>query len=84
MSPVGADEIAGGGDDVAGVGRLETLRLHLVESIDADSPADQAHGVASRVSTALAALSEVDPSQLDAARAAGSHLASPRRPRRRP
>ena len=67
MSSVGVDEIAGAGGDPAGVGRLEAIRLRLVESIDADPPADRARGVAARASTALAAVSEVDPSQLDAA-----------------
>ena len=71
MGSVGVDEIAGGGGDLGGAdrggaGRVEAIRLRLVASIDADSPADRAHHAASRAATALAAVADVDPSQLDA------------------
>ncbi len=65
MSSVGIDEIAGGGGDRGGVDRLEAIRLRLVASIEAEPPADRAHDAVSRAATALAAVSDVDPSQLD-------------------
>ena len=51
---------------MAGVESLESIRLRLVESIDADPPADRARGVAARASAALAQLGDVDPAGLDA------------------
>ncbi|MGB9348047.1 MAG: hypothetical protein WCA90_18585, partial [Ilumatobacteraceae bacterium] len=65
MSSVGIDEIAGGGGDRGGVDRLEAIRLRLVADIEAEPPADRAHDAVSRAATALAAVSDVDPSQLD-------------------
>ena len=72
MSSVDVDEFPGasngaGDGDLAGVERLEAIRLRLVADIEAEPPADRARNAASRAATALAAVSEVDPSQLDAA-----------------
>ena len=72
MGSVGVDEIAGanggaGVGDLAGVERLEAIRLRLVADIETEPPADRARHTVSRASTALAALSDVDPSQLEAA-----------------
>ena len=72
MSTVHVDEIAGasggaGDGDLAGVERLDAIRLRLVADIETEPPADRARHTVARASTALAALSDVDPSQLDAA-----------------
>jgi hypothetical protein len=66
MSHAELSEVDGSGESLSAVARLDAIRLRLVESIDTEPAGDRAAGIARGATAAVAALGDIDLSQLDA------------------